>query len=89
MRPAAGRKRRSEVAGWMPARPRQDKHDPTAATTQSTEQKRVKEIEKMGYEKIYASKRQVERLKESIKDINIKLIGINTIDEAISYVVNG
>lgn len=43
----------------------------------------------MGYEKIYASKRQVERLKESIKDINIKLIGINTIDEAISYVVNG
>ena len=27
--------------------------------------------------------------KESIKDINIKLIGINTIDEAISYVVNG
>jgi DNA repair protein RadA/Sms len=52
-------------------------------------EKRVKEIEKMGYEKIYASKRQVERLKESIKDINIKLIGINTIDEAISYVVNG
>ena len=26
---------------------------------------------------------------ENIKDINIKLIGINTIDEAISYVVNG
>ena len=52
-------------------------------------EKRVKEIEKMGYEKIYASKRQVERLKESIKDINIKLIGISTIDEAISYVVNG
>ena len=52
-------------------------------------EKRVKEIEKMGYEKIYTSKRQVERLKENIKDINIKLIGINTIDEAISYVVNG
>ena len=43
----------------------------------------------MGYEKIYARKTQVERLKESIKDINIKLIGISTIDEAISYVVNG
>ena len=52
-------------------------------------EKRVKEIEKMGYNKIYASKRQVDMLKESMKDIKIKLIGINTIDEAINCIING
>jgi DNA repair protein RadA/Sms len=36
-------------------------------------EKRVKEIEKMGYSKIYASKRQVDMLKESIKDTEIGL----------------
>lgn len=52
-------------------------------------EKRVKEIEKMGYDKIYASKRQVEMTKDSMKNIQIKLVGINTIDEAISYIING
>lgn len=53
-------------------------------------EKRVKEIEKMGYSKIYANKRQIENMKKSFKDekIKIELIGINTIDEAINYVVN-
>lgn len=44
-------------------------------------EKRVKEISKMGYEKVYANKRQVDSLKNEIE--KIKLIGVNTIDEAI------
>lgn len=52
-------------------------------------EKRVKEIEKLGYSKIYTSKRQVDMLKRNIKDIKIQLIGINTIDDAINYIING
>lgn len=44
-------------------------------------EKRVREISKMGYEKVYANKRQVESINNEIKEI--KLIGVNTIDEAI------
>ncbi len=46
-------------------------------------EKRVKEISKMGYNQIYANKRQINNIKEEIKKLNIKLIGIATIDEAI------
>lgn len=53
-------------------------------------EKRVKEIEKMGYKKIYASKRQIDNLKTTTKNekLNIELVGIKTIDEAISYIIN-
>lgn len=53
-------------------------------------EKRVKEIEKMGYKKIYASKRQIDNLKTTMKNekLNIELVGIKTIDEAISYIIN-
>ena len=52
-------------------------------------EKRVKEIEKMGYKKIYASKRQIDNLKTTMKNekLNIEL-GIKTIDEAINYILN-
>ena len=50
-------------------------------------EKRVKEIEKMGYNKIYASKRQIDNLKSTMKNekLNIELIGIKSIDESIDY----
>ena len=53
-------------------------------------EKRVKEIEKMGYKKIYASKRQIDNLKTTMKNekLNIELVGIKTIDEAINYILN-
>lgn len=53
-------------------------------------EKRVKEIEKMGYKKIYASKRQIDNLKTNMKNekLNIELVGIKTIDEAINYILN-
>ena len=53
-------------------------------------EKRVKETEKMGYKKIYASKRQIDNLKTTMKNekLNIELVGIKTIDEAINYILN-
>src|SRR5574344_501936 len=51
-------------------------------------EKRVKEIEKMGYSKIYANKTQINRLKSTVKDLKIELVGITTIDEAINYIIN-
>lgn len=53
-------------------------------------EKRAKEIEKMGYKKIYASKRQIDNLKTTMKNekLNIELVGIKTIDEAINYILN-
>lgn len=47
--------------------------------------KRVKEIEKMGYKRVFGNRKQMNDLKKS-KEFNIELIGVGTIDEAISYV---
>lgn len=49
-------------------------------------EKRVKEISKMGYNKIFGNKKQIENIKENI-DKKVELIGISTIDEAINYVL--
>ncbi len=49
-------------------------------------EKRVKEITKLGYNVIYSNKRQVDEFMKNNKDVNIKLIGINRIEQAISNV---
>lgn len=46
-------------------------------------EKRVKEITKLGYNVIYASKKQIQNLKEEIKQTKVKLIGVSTIEEVI------
>ncbi len=51
-------------------------------------QKRVKEIEKMGYKRVFGNKKQMNSLKDEFKDLKIELIGISTIDEAITQVFN-
>lgn len=43
--------------------------------------KRIKEISKLGYDKIYTNKKQIESLKEKV---DATLIGVATIDEAIN-----
>lgn len=50
-------------------------------------EKRVKEIAKMGYTKVFGNKRQVEMFKKDNKDIKIELVGINEIEQAISYIL--
>ena len=49
-------------------------------------EKRVKEIEKMGYKKVFGNKRQVEMLKKDVKDLKIELVGISEIQQALSYI---
>ncbi len=44
-------------------------------------EKRIKEISKLGYEKIYTNKKQIDNLKEKV---DATLIGVSTIDEAIN-----
>lgn len=51
-------------------------------------QKRVKEIEKMGYKRVFGNKKQMNSLKDELKDLKIELVGISTIDEAITQVFN-
>ena len=46
--------------------------------------KRVKEISKLGYNKIYTNKKQIDSLKEKI---DATLIGVSTIDEVINKIV--
>ena len=46
-------------------------------------EKRVKEITKLGYNVIYANKKQIENLKDEFKSNKVKFIGINTIEEVI------
>jgi len=41
---------------------------------------------KMGYSKIFANKHQIDLNLKNISDLDIKLIGINTIEQAISQV---
>ncbi len=52
-------------------------------------EKRVKEISKMGYNKIFGNKKQIENLKKDTLDKNVELIGIASIDEAINYILKG
>ncbi len=47
-------------------------------------EKRIKEISKLGYNKIYTNKRQIESLKEKV---DATLIGVSTIDEVINKIV--
>ena len=47
-------------------------------------EKRVKEITKLGYNVIYASKKQIDGLKNDMKNKNVKFVGINTIEEVIN-----
>lgn len=51
-------------------------------------EKRVKEIEKMGYKEILGNQRQVEQIKKENPNLKIKLRGIHEIEQAISYVFN-
>lgn len=50
-------------------------------------EKRVKQIEKLGYEKIIGSKRQFESLDKNLKNLKIELVGFNSIDQVISYYI--
>lgn len=50
-------------------------------------EKRVKEIIKMGYTNIYASKKQVDSIKETIGDTKVDLVGIRLIDELINNIM--
>ncbi len=49
-------------------------------------EKRVKEICKLGYKKVYANKKQIENLPDDVKNLKIELIGINSIAEAINSI---
>lgn len=51
-------------------------------------EKRIRQIQKLGYDKIIGAKRQLNDAKRSFKDINIALIGFDTIDQIISYLAN-
>lgn len=47
-------------------------------------EKRIKEISKLGYNRIYTNKKQIDSLKEKV---DAQLIGVSTIDEVISKLV--
>lgn len=51
-------------------------------------EKRVKEIEKLGYKKVYLNKKQANRISKELSNLNIKIIGVEKIDEVISYLEN-
>lgn len=50
-------------------------------------EKRVKQVEKLGYDKIIGSKKQLEILNKDLKDLKIDLKGFNSIDQVISYII--
>lgn len=47
-------------------------------------EKRIKEISKLGYEKIYTNKKQIQDLKEKV---DATLIGVSSIDETINMII--
>ena len=49
-------------------------------------EKRVREVAKLGYNIIYANKRQVDELLKSSQDLKIKLIGVSRIEQAIASI---
>ena len=54
----------------------------------SSPEKRIREIEKLGYKKVYINKKQATKLKKDLSNLNIEIIGIEKIDEAISHIIN-
>jgi DNA repair protein RadA/Sms len=48
-------------------------------------EKRVKEVEKLGYKKIFGSEKQLDKLKK--EDYKIELVGVNSIEEVIKIVI--
>lgn len=48
-------------------------------------EKRVKEIERLGYTKVFGSKKQIDKLNQ--KDYKIELVGVNSIEEVINIVI--
>lgn len=48
-------------------------------------EKRIKEIEKLGYKKVFGSKKQIDKLKK--EDYRIELVGVNSIEEVIKIVI--
>lgn len=48
-------------------------------------EKRVKEIERLGYKKVFCSKKQLDKLNQ--KDYRIELVGVNSIEEVINIVI--
>lgn len=50
-------------------------------------EKRVKEIEKLGYNVVYASKTQVDHYKKANNDTKIKLVGISEIQTAVKDII--
>ena len=54
----------------------------------SSIEKRIRQIQKLGYDKIIGAKRQLNDAKKNFKDINITLVGFDTIDQIISYLLN-
>lgn len=50
-------------------------------------EKRVKEVSKMGYQRVIGNKRQIDLLKKEQDSLKIDLVGMNTIDQVISYIV--
>ena len=51
-------------------------------------EKRVKEVAKMGYKKIFGNAKQIQNLKKENPNLKIELIGINTIDQAIHHIMD-
>ncbi len=50
-------------------------------------EKRVKEVEKMGYQKIIGNCKQIENLKKENTSMTIQLVGIGTIEQAINQII--
>ncbi|MEG0872650.1 MAG: DNA repair protein RadA [Clostridia bacterium] len=50
-------------------------------------EKRIREIAKMGYTKVFANAKQLENLKKNLADLNINLVGISTIEQAIAHIL--
>lgn len=50
-------------------------------------EKRIKQVEKLGYQEIVGAKKQLEDAKNTEKNLNIKLLGFNNIEQVISYIL--
>lgn len=48
-------------------------------------EKRIKELERLGFKKVFSSKKQIEKLKKN--EYNIELVGVDSIEEVINLVI--
>lgn len=48
-------------------------------------EKRIKEVERLGYKKVYCTKKQLDKLKK--EDYKIEIVGVNSIEEVINLVI--